>query len=288
MEPLDPRLYAHRADLADAALAGKVEAARFVSGALMRVGVPTAPLRHSPSNRASLLTEALGGELVMVFERRPDGWAWVQLLADRYVGWMPQEALSEPGAETTHKVTAPRTFVFSEPDIKSPPLSALPMGAEVVVIGSGEDRNARYALIAPRGAVVDQHLGPRDAAEADWTAVAERFLGVPYLWGGKTALGLDCSGLVQIVLRACGIPAPRDTDMQAQTVGAALPVESGRPPLRRGDLVFWAGHVGIMRDAAELLHANVHHMAVASEPLAEAAARAARAGRPVTAIRRPG
>ena len=151
MERLDPRVNAVRTDLADVALTGKVEAARFVDGERMRVAAPVAPLRHAPSNRASLLTEALLGEPLTVFETRPEGWAWVQLDADRYVGWMPREALAEPGPEPTHKVAALRTFAFAEPDIKSPPLSALPLGARVAVTGEAEDRNARYALDRAEG-----------------------------------------------------------------------------------------------------------------------------------------
>ena len=167
----------------------------------------------------------------------------------------------------TQKVRALRTFAFAGPDIKQPPLAALPLGAEVAVTGEAEDKNARYALISPAGAVVVQHLAPLDAVVPDWVAVAEMFLGTPYLWGGKTSLGIDCSGLVQVALREAGIAAPRDTDVQEAALGKALALGSGLPALRRGDLVFWKGHVGIMRDAENLLHANAHHMAVAVEPL---------------------
>jgi cell wall-associated NlpC family hydrolase len=283
---LDPRLNAYRADLADLALKGQVDAARYAEGEDFRVAVPTAPLRRAPSDSAALDTEALRGERVRVFETNAEGWSWVQLAADRYVGWMPRSMLAEPGAEPTHRVRALRTFAFAEPDIKSPPLAGLPLGATVTVVGEAEDHNARYALIEPAGAVVEQHLAPIGETESDWTGVAELYAGTPYLWGGKTSLGIDCSGIVQIAFEACGIASPRDTDMQEAALGVALPLDAGIPPLRRGDLVFWGGHVGFMRDAQTLLHANAHHMAVASEPLSTTLERLAERGLRPTAIRR--
>jgi cell wall-associated NlpC family hydrolase len=222
---------------------------------------------------------------VQVFETTPERWAWVQLAADRYVGWMRCNALSEPGPSPTHKVAALRTIVFSEPDIKSPAVASLPLGACVTVNDTAEDRNARYALIPGLGAVVEQHLACRDQVVPDFVSVAERFLGAPYLWGGKTSFGLDCSGLVQIALEAAGILAPRDTDMQETALGNPLPTEA-LTELGRGDLVFWKGHVGIMRDAISLLHANAHHMAVAVEPLADAAERIGRRSGGITSLKR--
>jgi cell wall-associated NlpC family hydrolase len=285
---LDPRTNAFRTDLADARLKGRVEAARFVVGEGMRVIAPVAPLRSAPTDSSRLGTEAIRGELVSVYETNADGWSWVQLKGDGYVGWTPREALDQKRSDPTHKVSAIRTFVFEAPDIKSTPLQALPLAAQVTVVGEAEDRNARYALIAPRGAIVRQHLGALDAVERDWTAVAERFLGAPYLWGGKTGLGIDCSGLLQVSLQACGISAPRDSDMQEQAVGTSLPLGGGLPPLQRGDLVFWKGHVGIMRDPETLLHANAHRMAVTIEPLAEAIERNIARGQAVTSVRRIG
>ena len=290
MKGLDARLNAFRPDLADLALRDRVDAARFVPGLPYRVTAAQAPVRSGPSAHSTLLTEALCGEAVRVFERNDDGWAWAQLRRDRYVGWMPADALSEgeaaPAPTPTHKVSALRTLVFSGPDIKTPPLAGLPLGAELAVTGEAEDSNARYALVAPTGAVVRQHLAPLDARETDWTAVAERFLGTPYLWGGKTSLGIDCSGLVQVALQACGIAAPRDTDMQEAALGVPLEEGPAERRLERGDLVFWKGHVGIMLDAERLLHANAFHMAVAFEPLRAAAERLSVRGAAVTSIRR--
>ena len=286
VSPPDPRINAYRPDLADLALKGEVEAARFVAAERFRVAAATAPLRRAPSERAALDTEALRGEEVRVFETIPEGWSWVQLAADRYVGWMPRAALAGPGLEPTHRVSALRTFAFAEPDIKSPPLAALPLGAVVTAIGEAEDKNARYRLIDPAGAVVVQHLAPLGERAADWTAIAELFIGTPYLWGGKTSLGIDCSGLIQIALQTCGIAVPRDTDMQEAALGALLPLDAGMPRLQRGDLVFWRGHGGFMRDCDTLIHANAHHMAVANEPLASALERLERRGLRPTAIRR--
>lgn len=286
MPPLDPRLNAWRPDLADAALKGRVEAERFVEPELRVVAAPAAPLRRRPAPEASLDTEALRGETVRLFEAMAEGWAWVQLVRDSYVGWMPSEALAEPGPAATHRVTVPRTLVFPGPDIKLPPLDCLPMGALVAARGEAEDNNARYALIEPAGAVVLQHLAPLEATAPDFVAVAERLIHAPYLWGGRTSLGIDCSGLVQLALEMAGRAAPRDCDMQVAAIGTALDLSSGLPPLARGDLVFWAGHVGIMQDGARLIHANAHHMAVASEPLAEMLRRMEARGHAVTAVRR--
>ena len=282
---LDKRLNAFRPDLADIRLKGRVEADAFVEGRPERVLVSAEPLRREPRPDAAQETEALFGEDVLVFEVTDEGWAWVQLVADGYVGWLAAAALGVVDAAPTHRVGVPRTFLFPGPDIKMPPLMGLPMGARITARGDASDRNATYVLAASAGAVVAQHLRLVDHAAADFVGVAERFVGVPYLWGGKTTLGIDCSGLVQVALGMAGVPAPRDTDMQERGLGTALPDGA---PLRRGDLVFWKGHVGIMLDAERLLHANAHHMMTTAEPFAETVARAAARGSVVTSIRRLG
>ena len=288
MNQFDPRLNAIRAEVADIAFKGQVEVARFAEGETLQVTAPQAPIRREPSHDAMLLTEALHGEHVTVFDETDDGWAWVQLSSDRYVGWMPRADLAERGPEPTHKVAALRTFAFACPDIKAPPLSTLPLGARVALSGYAEDKNATYGLIEPAGAVVVQHLAAVDSFAPDWVSVAERFMGTPYLWGGKTSAGIDCSGLVQVALHAGGLPAPRDSDMQEAGLGALLPLTGGLPRLRRGDLVFWKGHVGIMLDDETLLHANAYHMEVGAEPLRAAADRMSKRGTEVTSVRRIG
>jgi cell wall-associated NlpC family hydrolase len=287
---LDPRIHAYRPDLADRTLVGRVAAERFVEGRELAVAVPAAPMRRAPDAVLALETEALYGERVVVFEETADGWAWGQLVEDRYVGWLPRAALAEPAGPSTHVVAVPRAHLYAAPDIKAPALAGLPLGARVRVAGEATDANARFVLIdsGSGGAIVAQHLAPLGRHATDAAAVAESFLGVPYLWGGKTSLGIDCSGLVQVALLAAGVAAPRDSDMQEAAIGGALPLHQGLPPLRRGDLVFWRGHVGMMVDGERIIHAGAHRMQVAVEPLAEVMARHAGRGLPVTAVRRPG
>ena len=280
MPDFDPRLTPARADLAAKHLQGKVLAARYVEGRDRDVIAPQTPLRAAPRPDAPLVTEALKGERVTVYDENAEGWAWGQLAADGYVGWLPASALTPPGAAPTHKVAVLRTFAFPGPSIKLPPLEALPMGAQLTVVRV-EDR---LAVTAAGAYVPAMHLVPLDAREADFVAVAERFVGVPYLWGGKTALGLDCSGLVQVALTACGVACPRDSDMQEAALGAAVSADPST--LKRGDLIFWKGHVAIVRGPDSLLHANAHHMAVAIEPIADAVMRIRGGGNDVTSARR--
>ncbi|MFD2184651.1 C40 family peptidase [Rhodoplanes azumiensis] len=277
----DPRLTPARPDLAASHLKGRVEAARFVDGVPRVVITSQAPLRRRREPDAPLDTEALFGETATVYEADDEGWSWAQL-ADGYVGYLPSAALTAPGAAPTHRVAALRTFVFPAASIKIPPVTTLSLGARVAVV---RDEGA-FAVLATGGFVFSAHLAPLDMVESDHVTVAEKFVGTPYLWGGKTSLGLDCSGLVQVALSACGIAAPRDSDMQERALGTALPDPADLASWRRGDLVFWKGHVAIVRDAATLLHANAHHMMVAIEPTAAAVARIAATGSPVTSVRR--
>lgn len=274
MADLDPRLTPARPDLAARFLEGRVIAERFVEGEPARVLEGVVPLRRAPRADAPLDTEALMGETLTVYEEDAEGWAWVQLARDGYVGWMPAHAyLKGPAAAPTDKVSALRTFVYPGASIKEPPLAWASLGTPLTILREVEVDGRGYAVTSTGGVVVAKHLAPIDRFERDPVAVAERFLGTPYLWGGRSSLGIDCSGLVQTALQACGIAAPRDSDLQEQTVGEAI----GRDPAnwRRGDLLFWPGHVGLVRDAETFIHANGWMMAVGIEGIAEGLARIA-------------
>jgi cell wall-associated NlpC family hydrolase len=274
----DPRITPARPDLAAAHLRGKVEAGRFVEGTVQEVIAGTASVRNAPSHGATQVTEALRGERVTIYETDDEGWAWGQLAADGYVGWLPAAALLAPETPPTHKVTVLRTFVFPGPSIKLPPTDALPLGAQLAVVREEDS----FAVLASGGYAPKRHLTTLDVRESDFVAVAERFVGTPYLWGGKTSLGIDCSGLVQVALAACGIPCPRDTDMQETALGKPASLAG----LQSGDLIFWKGHVAIARGRNSMIHGNAFHMAVAIEPVAEALARIGSAGSQVTSVRR--
>ncbi len=281
MGAFDPRLTPARADLAARALEGKVKAPRYVDGRAYEVIEPQAALRAEPKPDAPLSTEALKGERVTIYDIDAEGWAWGQLAADGYVGWLPANALVAAGPPPTHKVAALRTLAFPGPSIKLPPIEALPLGARLHIVRV-EDRMA----VTRSGAYVPHaHLAPLDSHETDFVAVAERFVGVPYLWGGKTVLGLDCSGLVQVALTACDIACPRDSDMQERALGAPV-AAANLTRLQRGDLIFWKGHVAIASDHATLIHANAFHMAVTIEPIADVVARNRAAGSEISSVRR--
>jgi hypothetical protein len=278
MADFDPRLTPARPDLAAKQLEGKVESARFVEGTPYEINAPVAPLRRVPQSDAPLDTEALMGERVTVYEMSDEGWAWGQLENDDYVGYLPASALVPPALMRTHKVSMPRTLAFPGPSIKLPPLHGLPFGARLEV-----ERIEGALAFTSAGYVPFQHLVRIADNASDFVAVAERFLRSPYLWGGKTSLGIDCSGLVQIALNACGMHSPRDSYMQEAALGKPVAASD----LRRGDLIFWKGHVAIARDAQTLIHANAFHMAVAIEPVAEAVARIRTSGGEITSVKRP-
>ncbi len=262
---LDRRLHAFRPDLADERLRGTVEAERFVAGRAVSIRQPVVDLKPRPSTGAGMDTQLLMGDRALVFEQR-DGWAWIQAERDGYVGYIPTSALRFGHDDATHRVSAPRTFLYGRPDLKTPVLDALSMGSGLRVTGEETVRGTIYAALAGGRFVVSQHLCIAEEIVSDYVAIAEKLIGAPYLWGGASAFGVDCSGIITLAMRMVGREVPRDSDMQADRLGT--PVE--RNDLQRGDLVFWKGHVGIMVDEATLLHANGHTMDVAREPLDEA------------------
>ncbi|MGE5512828.1 MAG: C40 family peptidase [Bacteroidota bacterium] len=278
---LDHRLNPYRPDIAAESLKGRVEALRYVAGEERRVARAVIPLKSKPGGGGPLDNEVLFGERVKVFDEA-DGWAWVQLQRDGYVGYVPAKALSSELHPDTHRVSALGTFVYPVPDIKSAPIMHLTMNARLAAHGQKE----RFLELKTGGWVVARHVAELGRSARDFVEIAERFIGTPYLWGGRTRLGLDCSGLLQIALEAAGRECPRDSDLQQASLGVDVLVPPDLEGLERGDLVFWPGHVGIMTDGVMMVHANAHHMAVAIEPLRDAADRIARLGSKIAAVKR--
>jgi len=274
--PLDRRIHAVREDLADIALADRVVAPHFAAAVETSVAAASAVLRGRPDAGAPATSELLFGEAFRVFEYG-GRWAWGQAAHDGYVGYVEATALTQHAPAPTHRIAAPQGLVFADADIKSPVLRTLPLGARVAVAASA----GRFHALAGGGFVHDCHIGPLAPLGGDPVAVAMSFIGTPYRWGGRTRAGIDCSGLVQQALMACGIACPRDSDQQREGLGTRVDPAD----VRRGDLVYFPGHVGIMADATNLLHANAHWMATVIEPLADVVARVT-AETPILAVKR--
>ena len=280
---LDKRLHAYRDDLAEIALEGRVAAARFTEGERGRITAAVAPLRRQARPGAPLDTELLFGEDVTVLDRA-DGWAWIKSSRDGYVGYVPSSAVGPEGPPVTHRMAALRGFVFPRPDLKAPPVMTVHLESRLSIIGE----SGRYSELAGGGYIYSDYLRPIDQVESDPIAVALTFMHAPYLWGGRSSLGLDCSALVQLSWQACGIDCPRDTDMQFDRFGTLLNYDGDENSLRRGDLVFWKGHIGIWIDQHRFLHSNASDMKVAMAPLSVTADRIESKGEgPITGIRRP-
>ncbi len=286
---LDSRLNAYRPDLAARDLEGRVSAARFVDGTRAKCVVGATPVLRRPDAASPQDTQWLFGETATCFEIA-DGWAWIQMDRDRYVGYVRADALTQNGAmldhRPTHRVRVPATFAFQGDDIKSPVHQSLPLNALVTV--AADAAPGKLAEIVAGAFVIRDHISPIEQVAEDPVAMALRFLETPYLWGGTTRAGIDCSGLVQMAYLACGIACPRDSDMQS--AGFGTPVEFGGDPLaivRRGDLLFWTGHVAICCGDGEMVHANGYHMSTVVEPIAPALKRIAGQGHELNAVRRP-
>ncbi|WJI38144.1 MULTISPECIES: NlpC/P60 family protein [Mesorhizobium] len=286
MTARDARLHAFRSDLADARLKGEVTADRFVAGRPARITASVADLRKAPRPDAGINTQLLFGDDVLVFEDR-EGWAWVQAERDGYVGYVADMMLGGRDRAPTHIVSVPRTFLYPGPDLRFPIAGQLSMGSTVTVTGAAETRGTHYAVLPSGEAVISGHLRPIGERVSDYVSVAEMFLGTPYLWGGVSGFGIDCSGLVQLAMRMAGKNVLRDSDMQAASIGEPLDPGADFSGLRRGDLVFWKGHVAVMTDAETMIHANGHTMLVSREGLKDAIARIGYLYGGPTGFRRP-
>ena len=286
MSMLDRRLNAYRPDLADERLSGKVEASRFTTGTLMQVSASVVDLRSEPRPDSGPQTQIIFGDMVRVFEEQ-DGWSWVQAERDGYTGYVSSASLEKPTADATHMVIVPRTFIYPGSDLRFPHTKALSLGSRVRIIGSAETRGTQYALLENGEALIAGHLAPLDQHAADYVAVAETLLHTPYLWGGTSGFGIDCSGIVQLSMWVSGRKVLRDSDMQQNTLGEIVEPDDDYSNLKRGDLVFWKGHVAICASPDMLIHASGHTMTVTLEPLRDAIKRIAYLYDLPTLIRRP-
>lgn len=253
----DPRRTPVNTRVAASFLRGLCDAPLFVDGELREVNAPVVDLLRGPSGPRDRQLQL--GAKVMVYDCF-DGMSFVQSEADGYVGYIKDTALRAP-SQVTHRVISRATHAYERPDMKSTDQLWLGMGCQLETVAEVDG-----FLETTVGYVPKQHLAQLGLLSFDPVAVAESLLGTPYLWGGNSALGIDCSGLVQMAYQLCGWPCPGDSDMQEAELGQT--VTDGT--YQRGDLLFWKGHVAFVRDAETLLHANAFHMAVALEPLEDA------------------
>ena len=280
MTSFDRRLIPVRPDVAAVQYQDDHLSERYAVGELRQVAYGHCNLHETPCADVGLDTQLHCGETFMVYDEK-DGWAWGQVTRDGYVGYVRSEGLRRQVEQTTHRVKVLRSFVYPEPNMKRTPISCLSLNAEVNVDGD----EAGFAKTT-QGFVWAAHLGDKEEGSGSVVENAQRFVGVPYLWGGRTSLGIDCSGLIQEAFLAAGQTVQRDSDMQEQSIGTQINLDNSIDGLKSGDLVFWDRHVGIMTDPETVLHANAYHMSVASEPLAQAVARIATVEGPITSIRR--
>ncbi|WP_455479574.1 C40 family peptidase [Bartonella sp. B23] len=267
----DPRLHAFRDDLADKRLEKEVTARRFVQGKIRRVNVPVAGLFKKNKKKSEMQTECLLGEELLIFEYG-EFMSWGQSLKDGYVGYIDTKALCTPTVKQTHVVSAPRTFQYFQADLRGPVEYPLSIGSRVSVVDEIEIREIKYSILENRKAIISNHLSSIGQAYKDYVTVAEMLIHTPYLWGGTSGFGIDCSGLIQLSMIMAGHVVLRDTDMQQKTIGKQL---SDSDKLQRGDLIFWKGHAAIMVDHENIIHANGFSMDVMVEPLEKAIARIA-------------
>jgi NlpC/P60 family/Bacterial dipeptidyl-peptidase Sh3 domain len=277
---LDRRRNAYRDDLAAACLKGRITAGHYAEPQTAQVSAGAVALLKRPEAGIAYESELVHGEVIDIYERA-EGWLWVQARRDSYVGYIPASAVKAEVLPVTHRVVALRSFLYPGPGMKTTPFGFLPFMAEVSVIEeSGDWLNTRA------GWLYRPHLVTLETRFSDPVGVAERFLGTPYLWGGKSSLGIDCSGLVQTACFACGIVAPRDSDMQEAELGEPMPLDTASlATIPRGALLFWPGHVALSQGGGRMIHANAYHMMVESEEIVPAVARIASKGSALRSIR---
>lgn len=286
-QEFDPRITACRGDIAAAELEGRVTARRFVKGRTLQVKSTVAPLREIPDAGAATgkrETQLLYGEIFTVYDL-DDDWAWGQSQSDDYVGYVQAKHLGKRVFTSTHRVSTICAHVYAEPDPKSIVINQLSFASPVAF--TGDIRNG-YAKLERGGWIFTGHVCELNHIEPDYAGTARKFLGIPYLFAGRSCFGIDCSALVQLSLLAAGVNAPRDSDMQ-MALGNAVEHPGDEPPvsLQRGDLVFFPGHIGIMKDAENLIHANMKQMKVSIDPVFEVAGYyRQKDGTGVTAVRR--
>lgn len=267
----DRRLTPLRDKTAAVSLGGSVKAERYTEGRLYHITAPVCVLQSDADDEAAVDTQLLYGEDFIAHGERGD-WYWGRSPRDHYVGWVRKKYLADGSVEATHQVVSRGTFLYSDSDLKSRPLMKIPMASQVKVISEKNLRGTDY-INTGKGWLIAKHVRPLAKNARDFVMVGESMIGMTYLWAGRSTFGLDCSGFIQLAMQMAGIAILRDTDMQEVTIGEPLELAADLSGFQRGDLIFWPGHVGMMRDEATLLHANGHTMTVFSEPLAEAVKR---------------
>jgi hypothetical protein len=268
----DKRITPFKDGLTDQAFQGLLRAQTFVVGEVMGCGAASSAVRSGPSPKAEQVNQLLFGERFKVIERSRD-FVWGQALRDGYVGYVSASDLTRDWLIPTHFISTLRTFVFSEPNLKSSIVCSLSQNALISV----SEHEGRFAKIEDLGWVFINHISDFTEFSQDYVSIAHTYLNAPYQWGGRESDGLDCSGLVQQAFYACGHACPRDSDMQSE-LGYPLDIGSDLKGLDRGDLVIWRGHIAIMCDQDHIIHANGYHMKTVIEPLREAVVRIEAAG----------
>lgn len=239
-----------------------------------RISVAFTELRAKPDRKCAIDTQLMFGEDVQVHSEIK-GWSLVRAERDGYVGWLEAKTLEHNYSLITHYICVPRTFLYPQADMKLPHKGMRSLGSGLVITGEEERRGTQYKILETGEAIIAHHVKPIGEHDKDYVAVAETLMRTPYLWAGTTAFGIDCSGLVKLALFMCGKNVLRDSDMQAATIGTEIDAGEAFENVKRGDLIFWRGHVGIAQGNGLLLHANGNSMDVTSEPLLPAIERIA-------------